>query len=152
MLEGPWSTSHEAVHFGQSPCGRKAAQHLLRCCLGYVGSFHQLPHLCMHSVFPLLGLVSHLTSSACCWHSLDAIQPSLELLERVKPQLRRPVWLNADILPGPNGSSSAVDAKGFLDTVTSVFPDVTLSLGWTTGWHPDQQNKGKGRKFNSYAL
>ncbi|XP_068523804.1 protein FAM151B isoform X2 [Anas acuta] len=74
--------------------------------------------------------------------SLDAVQPSLELLERVKPQLRRPVWLNADILPGPNGSSSAVDAKGFLDTVTSVFPDVTLSLGWTTGWHPDQQNKG----------
>uniref|UniRef100_A0A8B9V061 Family with sequence similarity 151 member B n=1 Tax=Anas zonorhyncha TaxID=75864 RepID=A0A8B9V061_9AVES len=74
--------------------------------------------------------------------SLDAVQPSLELLERVKPQLRRPVWLNADILPGPNGSSSTVDAKGFLDTVTSVFPDVTLSLGWTTGWHPDQQNKG----------
>ncbi|XP_040397832.1 protein FAM151B isoform X1 [Cygnus olor] len=74
--------------------------------------------------------------------SLDAVQPSLELLECVKPHLRRPVWLNADILPGPNGSSTAVDAKGFLDTVTSVFPDVTLSLGWTTGWHPDEQNKG----------
>lgn len=152
MLEEPWSTSHEAVHFGQSPCGRKAPQHLLRCCLGYVGSFHQLPLLYTHGVFPILGLVRRLTSSACRWHSLDAVQPSLELLERVKPQLRRPVWLNADILPGPNGSSSAVDAKGFLDTVTSVFPDVTLSLGWTTGWHPDQQNKGKGRRFNSYAL
>lgn len=142
MLEEPWSTSHEAVHFGQSPCGRKAPQRLLRCCLGYVGRFHQLPHLYTHSAFPVLSLVRHLTSSASCRHSLDAVQPSLELLECVKPHLRRPVWLNADILPGPNGSSAAVDAKGFLDTVTSVFPDVTLSLGWTTGWHPDEQNKG----------
>ncbi|NXC44204.1 F151B protein, partial [Penelope pileata] len=74
--------------------------------------------------------------------SLDAVRPSLELLQRVKPRLRRPVWINADILPGPNGSSAKVDAKGFLDTVTSFFPNVTLSLGWTTGWHPDRHNKG----------
>ncbi|OXB62459.1 hypothetical protein ASZ78_014453 [Callipepla squamata] len=74
--------------------------------------------------------------------SLDAVQPSLELLQLVKPCLDRPVWLNADILPGPNGSSAVVDAKGFLDTVTLFFPDVTLSLGWTTGWHPEQHNEG----------
>ncbi|NWU58111.1 F151B protein, partial [Dromas ardeola] len=61
--------------------------------------------------------------------SLEAVRPSLELLEQVKQQLRRPVWINADILPGPNGNSAVVDAKGFLDTVTSFFPDVTLSLG-----------------------
>ncbi|XP_015705271.1 protein FAM151B [Coturnix japonica] len=47
--------------------------------------------------------------------SLDAIQPSLELLQLVKPCLERPVWLNADILPGPNGINAVVDAKGFLD-------------------------------------
>ncbi|XP_048786439.1 protein FAM151B isoform X2 [Lagopus muta] len=73
--------------------------------------------------------------------SLDAVRPSLELLQLVKPCLERPVWLNADILPGPNGISPVVDAKGFLDTVTSFFPDVTLSLGWTTGWHPEQHNE-----------
>ncbi|NXG87037.1 F151B protein, partial [Stercorarius parasiticus] len=61
--------------------------------------------------------------------SLEAVRPSLELLEQVKQQLRRPVWINADILPGPNGNNAVVDAKGFLDTVTSFFPDVTLSLG-----------------------
>ncbi|NXY69919.1 F151B protein, partial [Glareola pratincola] len=61
--------------------------------------------------------------------SLEAVRPSLELLEQVKQQLRRPVWINADILPGPNGCTAVVDAKGFLDTVTSFFPDVTLSLG-----------------------
>ncbi|KFO75714.1 Protein FAM151B, partial [Cuculus canorus] len=74
--------------------------------------------------------------------SLEAVRPSMELLERMRQHLRRPVWINADILEGPNGSNAVVDAKGFLDTVTSFFPDATLSLGWTTGWHPDKQNKG----------
>ncbi|NXL53729.1 F151B protein, partial [Podilymbus podiceps] len=77
--------------------------------------------------------------------SLEAVRPSLELLEHVKQRLRRPVWINADILPGPNGSNAVVDAKGFLDTVTSFFPDVTLSLGWTTGWHPDKHNEDMAR-------
>ncbi|KAM6230177.1 protein FAM151B isoform 2-T2 [Porphyrio hochstetteri] len=74
--------------------------------------------------------------------SLEAVHPSLEILEGVKQQLRQPVWINADILPGPNGSSTVVDAERFLDTVTGFFPNVTLSLGWTTGWHPGQHNKG----------
>ncbi|NXL96249.1 F151B protein, partial [Alectura lathami] len=61
--------------------------------------------------------------------SLGAVQPSLELLQVVAQCLRRPVWINADILPGPGGSSAVVDAGGFLGTVTSSFPSVTLSLG-----------------------
>jgi len=85
------------------------------------------------------------------WHSLEAVRPSLELLGHVKQRLRRPVWINADILPGPNGNNAAVDAGGFLDTVTSFFPNVTLSLGWTTDWQPDKHNKGKDRKFNAYT-
>lgn len=64
------------------------------------------------------------------------------LLENVKRHLKRPVWINADILPGPNGNSRVVDAKPFIDTVTSFFPDVTFSLGWTTGWHPEKVNEG----------
>ncbi|NXL65168.1 F151B protein, partial [Chordeiles acutipennis] len=55
--------------------------------------------------------------------SLEAVRPSLELLEDVKQHLKRPVWINADILPGPNGNNAVVDAKGFLDTVTSFFPN-----------------------------
>lgn len=64
------------------------------------------------------------------------------LLENVKRHLKRPVWINADILPGPNGNSRVVDAKSFIDTVTSFFPDVTFSLGWTTGWDPEKVNDG----------
>ncbi|XP_051499276.1 protein FAM151B isoform X2 [Apus apus] len=74
--------------------------------------------------------------------SLGAVRPSLELLQRVKQHLRRPVWINADILPGPNTDNAGMDAELFLGTVTSFFPNVTLSLGWTTGWHPDKHNKG----------
>lgn len=99
--------------------------------------------------FPSLVQVKCLISPMCYWYSLAAVRPSLELLEHVKHRLRRPIWINADILPGPNGSSSVVNAKGFLGTVTSFFPNVTLSLGWSTGWHPVKHNKGKDRKFNA---
>ncbi|XP_021036449.1 protein FAM151B [Mus caroli] len=74
--------------------------------------------------------------------SLAAVRASMLFLDNVKQHLQRPVWINADILPGPNGSSKVVDAKAFLDTVTSFFPDVTFSLGWTTGWHPEKVNEG----------
>ncbi|XP_033020128.1 protein FAM151B isoform X1 [Lacerta agilis] len=72
--------------------------------------------------------------------SLAAVNPSMKLLGDIK--LRQPVWINADILPGPNGSNCVVDAKAFLDTVISFFLDVTLSLGWTTGWINLKCNKG----------
>ncbi|KAM5300119.1 protein FAM151B [Ctenodactylus gundi] len=74
--------------------------------------------------------------------SLAAVQPSLLLLDSVRTHLARPVWINADILPGPNGSSQVVAAEPFINTVTSFFPDVTLSLGWTTGWQPEKVNEG----------
>lgn len=77
-----------------------------------------------------------------CVFSLAAVEPSMMLLENVKRHLKRPVWINADILPGPNGNSRVVDARPFIDTVTSFFPDVTFSLGWTTGWHPEKVNEG----------
>ncbi|XP_069483647.1 protein FAM151B isoform X2 [Ambystoma mexicanum] len=74
--------------------------------------------------------------------SLEAVNPSMVILEGMKASLKRPVWINADILPGPGGSPKAVDAECFLSTVVSTFPDATLSLGWTTGWHPQKNNDG----------
>uniref|UniRef100_H3AIT8 Family with sequence similarity 151 member B n=1 Tax=Latimeria chalumnae TaxID=7897 RepID=H3AIT8_LATCH len=74
--------------------------------------------------------------------SLAAVEPSMKLLQVVKTELRRPVWINADILPGPNGRSTTVEAQKFLGTVRSFFPAVTLSLGWTTSWHPEADNEG----------
>ncbi|XP_070599203.1 protein FAM151B [Erythrolamprus reginae] len=71
--------------------------------------------------------------------SLEAVNPSMKLLGDL--HLQQPVWINADILLGPKGNHP-VDAKGFLDTVTSSFPDVTLSLGWTTGRINSKCNTG----------
>ncbi|KAI4894703.1 hypothetical protein NFI96_021144 [Prochilodus magdalenae] len=65
--------------------------------------------------------------------SLQAVEPSLDLL-RAKNQtgINRPVWVNADILPGPNvpGFWPVVNATGFLDLIQKKFPDVTISPGW----------------------
>ncbi|XP_007433748.1 protein FAM151B [Python bivittatus] len=72
--------------------------------------------------------------------SLAAVNPAMKLLGDIK--LRQPVWMNSDILPGPKGNNPVVDAKGFLDTVISFFPDVTLSLGWTTGRINSKCNTG----------
>ncbi|NXI00549.1 F151B protein, partial [Pachycephala philippinensis] len=76
--------------------------------------------------------------------SLGAVGPSLELLEQLEQPLERPVWLNGDVLPGPRGSRAPLDAHAFLDTVTLLCPEATLSLGWTTGCHRGQ---GKGRAW-----
>ncbi|NP_001108279.1 uncharacterized protein LOC100137669 [Xenopus laevis] len=73
---------------------------------------------------------------------IEAVLPSLQILAAMKATVKQPVWINADILPGPGGKAKAVDAKEFIHTVMLYFPDVTLSLGWTTGWNPGQDNEG----------
>ena len=64
--------------------------------------------------------------------SLDILQPSLETLRQFQSRLMFPVWLNADILPGPSGGPP-VEAAVFLRLCTSQFPSATLSTGFTTG-------------------
>ncbi|XP_067885693.1 protein FAM151B isoform X2 [Heterodontus francisci] len=64
--------------------------------------------------------------------SLSAVEPAMKMIVSMKDLLARPVWINADILPGPNGSSTARIANEFLHTVTSYLSAITLSLGWTT--------------------
>ena len=57
----------------------------------------------------------------------------------------KPLWLNADILPGPGTDSSSkkpVDAALFIDICTKTFPNATLSLGWTTKWSKGIASEG----------
>ncbi|KAL4623209.1 protein FAM151B isoform X1 [Arapaima gigas] len=74
--------------------------------------------------------------------SLQAVAPSMSLLEEVKNRIEGPVWLNADILPGPRGKAVHLDPVSFLKVVGSGFPQSVLSLGWTTHWDPDTDNPG----------
>lgn len=67
----------------------------------------------------------------------------MALLDKVRDQLKGPVWINADILPGPGGMATPLDAQGFLQAVAMKAEGDVLSLGWTTGWSPNIDNPGK---------
>uniref|UniRef100_A0A8C3TAY4 Protein FAM151A n=1 Tax=Chelydra serpentina TaxID=8475 RepID=A0A8C3TAY4_CHESE len=67
--------------------------------------------------------------------SIKAVDPSLAILLKKSSEvkLNRPLWLNADILMGPNVPiNTAVNASLFLSLIQEKYPNCTLSLGWTT--------------------
>ncbi|XP_003402423.1 protein FAM151B isoform X1 [Bombus terrestris] len=65
--------------------------------------------------------------------SIEAFIASKPILEEVRNNTKFPVFLNADIFPGPvNASTTAVvDPKVFVSEAMA-FPEYTLSVGWTT--------------------
>lgn len=65
------------------------------------------------------------------------------LLEEVFPELKCPVWVNADILPGPGGQATPLEPQSFLAAISSLSSDIVLSLGWTTGWTAGRDNPGE---------
>ncbi|KAL3862408.1 hypothetical protein ACJMK2_008376 [Sinanodonta woodiana] len=65
--------------------------------------------------------------------SLGAVEPALSILNRRRSSVNCPVWINADILQGPNGPPVIMKADDFLGNCLKLFPEATLSLGWTTG-------------------
>ncbi|XP_056602392.1 protein FAM151B [Triplophysa dalaica] len=73
--------------------------------------------------------------------SLTAVSPSMTLLQEVRDQLQGPVWINADILPGPGGKAIPLDPQVFIKQA-SLRSDDVLSLGWTTGWDANVDNLG----------
>lgn len=75
------------------------------------------------------------------------IEPSLKILKgevKSREHTSPPIWLNADILLGPCESvlvsCDAVDAHIFLSLCTKFFPSATLSVGWTTGIFPSNDD------------
>ncbi|XP_056671054.1 protein FAM151A isoform X1 [Monodelphis domestica] len=67
--------------------------------------------------------------------NIKAVGPSLDLLrnQTEEGRIQRPVWINADVLDGPNVPIPvAVNATQFLTLVQEKYPNATLSLGWTT--------------------
>ncbi|XP_067310193.1 protein FAM151A [Pseudorasbora parva] len=65
--------------------------------------------------------------------SINAVEPSLDLLRaKNRTGINRPVWINADILPGPNVPDfwPVVSASEFFELIQLKFPDVTISPGW----------------------
>ncbi|KAM5160475.1 protein FAM151A [Callospermophilus lateralis] len=84
-------------------------------------------------------LASSLKGIKLDFKSLKAVGPSLDLLQQLTEagKVQRPVWLNADILRGPNVPLPIeVNATQFLALVQEKYPQATLSPGWTTLYMP----------------
>ena len=69
--------------------------------------------------------------------TIEVVEPSLKMVQNitVRKNVKIPIWLNADILPGPcyDKVCVPVDHARFLSLCKSYFPKGTLSISWTTG-------------------
>ncbi|KAK2837051.1 hypothetical protein Q5P01_014263 [Channa striata] len=90
----------------------------------------------------LEGVKTHHTGIKLDFKSLDAVSPSVALLEEVLRDWSPPVWVNADILSGPGGKARPLEPRAFLSAVTVLPTHTVLSLGWTTGWTAGTVNPG----------
>ncbi|XP_014673330.1 PREDICTED: protein FAM151A-like [Priapulus caudatus] len=63
---------------------------------------------------------------------IDALDPAMDMLVKMDKDLHAPLWINADIVSGPNNLNAPVDPVQFIGTAVSKFPRMVLSLGWTT--------------------
>ncbi|XP_037683069.1 protein FAM151A [Choloepus didactylus] len=80
--------------------------------------------------------------------SIKAVGPSLDILRQLTEEgrVRRPVWINADILNGPNVPIPIqINATRFLDLIQEKYPKATLSPGWTTLYVPNVQTNAYTR-------
>lgn len=73
--------------------------------------------------------------------AIGAIKPALQITQRKRLQIKGPVWLNADLLKGPQAHDPWIMAREFLEAV-EAFPEATLSIGWTTS--------SKGTDYNRH--
>lgn len=71
------------------------------------------------------------------FQAIDALEVTLQKMKDKKDDIKVPVWIHADVLRGPLGAEPKVDATRFIKIVKKMFPESTLSLGWTTGYHTD---------------
>ena len=63
-----------------------------------------------------------------------------------------PLWLNADVLSGPNGGPPRIDADWFVIQCLRAEPAAVLSLGWTTSGEASACQRLCGRSAQSCWL
>ena len=66
--------------------------------------------------------------------STEGFIAALKFLKEIKSRIFFPVWINADVLPGPNADrESNISAKIFFEEINRNFLQCTVSPGWITG-------------------
>ena len=66
---------------------------------------------------------------------IEAVEPSMEIIKSKEAQLHTPLWVNADIVIGPNSPKDPIPPREFIDSCNKYFPYTTMSLGFTTFWN-----------------
>lgn len=69
---------------------------------------------------------------------LEAVGPTMEIVLNLTDQIKCPLWINADIVKGPNSPKDPISPVEFIETANSYFDQTVMSLGFTTGWGPLQ--------------
>ncbi|XP_077988557.1 protein FAM151A-like [Glandiceps talaboti] len=67
---------------------------------------------------------------------LEAVSISMEIVKGMEERIHQPVWVNADIVQGPNSESDPIAPVEFISTCNAIFPLTVMSLGWTTNAQP----------------
>jgi len=90
-----------------------------------------------------LEIATDCTSSSCPkglkldYKSIEAVENGMEIVAKFASKYKFPVWVNADVVRGPNSQlSRPVDPERFLEAVNRNYPFVTLSPGWKTAYNP----------------
>ena len=126
---------------GQSPAAAAAPARLRA---PYVSAARRAPELPSHVDLTFADFLDRCLNEGrhhlkLDFKELDAVEPCLELLASRWDQLHAngmAIWLNADVLPGPNArrvGSCRVPAYRFLPLCRKLCPHAYLSLGWRCG-------------------
>ena len=62
---------------------------------------------------------------------IDAVGTVMTEIARRRSDIKGPIWANADITRGPGAALARISPDDFINAL-KPFPQVTLSLGWTT--------------------
>ena len=63
----------------------------------------------------------------------DVLEEALQIVSQIlSTNSNFELWLNADILEGPNSQKVPVNSEVFIDLCLKYFPKAILSLGYTT--------------------
>ena len=68
--------------------------------------------------------------------STDVLEDSLQIVSQILlTSTNFELWLNADILQGPNSTKVPINSEVFIDLCLKYFPKAILSLGYTTEYN-----------------
>ncbi|XP_002730456.1 menorin-like [Saccoglossus kowalevskii] len=67
---------------------------------------------------------------------INAVDISMQMVRDMEARIHQPLWVNADIVEGPNSNKEPIPPVEFITSCNLGFPFTVMSLGWTTFFLP----------------